>query len=88
VSETSEKDQAKVFPEGYAPSMDVKYDSKERNSLLNAILEASPKDAEINTDIFHVMKKRRSTRRFSSKHVEPQVVSMLQLESHLEWQTF
>ena len=70
MSETSEKDQVKIFPEGYTPSMDVKYDSKERNSLLNAILEASPKDVEINTDIFHVMKKRRSTRRFSSRHVE------------------
>ena len=77
MSETSESDQEKVFPEGYVPSMDLKYDPKERNCLLNAILQAAPKDAEINTDIFHVMETRRSTRKFSSKHVEASKVDEL-----------
>ena len=77
MSKTSEKDQTKIYPEGYIPSMDVKYNSNERNSLLNAILQKAPKVTEINTDIFHVMEQRRSTRKFSSKHVEASKVDEL-----------
>ena len=41
-----------------------------RNQLLNAILQAAPSGEIIDTDIFAVMAKRRSTRRFQDTPVE------------------
>ena len=70
-------DQVKIYPQEYVPASEFKVDAKVRNSLLNAILDAAPEETGIDKDIFQVMAKRRSTRKFSSKRVEPSLVDEL-----------
>jgi len=59
-----------VFPKGYAPQVSPDdYDPGIPNQLLDFILRSEPAE-KIDTDLFAVMKKRRSTRKFSDKPVE------------------
>ena len=59
----------KVWPKGYAPSDENIKDFDVRNDLIGNILKESPKK-KFNTELFSVMSKRRSTRKFSSNPVE------------------
>ena len=59
----------KIYPSGYEPSIKSQSDGNVRNQLLFEILKTSPTEF-INTDLFTVMSKRRSTRKFSDKIVE------------------
>ncbi len=77
MSSPSEKDQLKIYPQEYVPSTEFKVDAKVRNCLLNAILDAAPEETDVDRDIFQVMAKRRSTRKFSPKRVEPSKVDEL-----------
>lgn len=52
----------------YTPSQKIPEDVK--NKLLSAILTAETKEVQLDTDLFHVMATRRSTRKFSQKEVE------------------
>lgn len=58
----------KIYPTGYEPK-ETNTDVNVRNQLLSEILKSSPTEF-INTDLFTVMSKRRSTRKFSDKIVE------------------
>jgi len=60
----------KIYPKGYEPEVNIKDDDPLRNRLLNAILLPAAQDPELDTDIFHVMALRRSTRKFDSRPVE------------------
>lgn len=59
----------KIYPAGYEPTVEIKEDGQIRNQLLNEILKSSPTEA-VNTDLFSVIAKRRSTRKFSDRIVE------------------
>ncbi len=59
----------KVYPTGYEPTVEIKEDGQIRNQLLNEILRSAPTEI-VNTDLFSVMAKRRSTRKFSDRIVE------------------
>ncbi len=65
----SKENPEKIYPSGYEPSIKNQNDSNVRNQLLFEILKTSPTEF-INTDLFTVMSKRRSTRKFSDKIVE------------------
>ena len=67
----SKKDD-KIYPVGYSPPHDTQEDSTTRDDLLNIILgdHSKEKIENIDTDIFEVMTKRRSTRKFDSKNIE------------------
>jgi len=56
----------KTYPLGYAPTAT---DPNVRNQLIDFILKSGPSEV-IDTDLFAVMAKRRSTRKFSDKPVE------------------
>ena len=60
-----------IYPKDYSPVHEVS-DSQTRNALLNVILgDHSKEEAEsLDTDIFEVMGRRRSTRAFEAKQVE------------------
>lgn len=58
----------KIYPSGYEPK-EANTDVNVRNQLLNEILKSSPTEF-INTDLFTVMSKRRSTRKFTDRIVE------------------
>ncbi|TAK22799.1 MAG: nitroreductase [Nitrosarchaeum sp.] len=58
----------KIYPSGYEPK-ETNTDVNVRNQLLNEILKSSPTEF-INTDLFTVMSKRRSTRKFTDRIVE------------------
>ena len=60
----------KIYPLGYEPqeTPDV-VDDTVRNNLLDFILKSGPTEV-VDTDLFAVMAKRRSTRKFSDKPVE------------------
>ena len=62
----------KIYPIGYSPPHDTLDDSNTRNDLLNIILgdHSKEKVENLNTDIFEVMTKRRSTRKFAPKNIE------------------
>ena len=63
----SEKNDKLLYPLGYEP--EIKPDSsdpKVRNQLIDFILKSGPSEL-IDTDLFAVMAKRRSTRKFSNK---------------------
>ena len=66
----SEKKGEKIYPQGYEPviSSETSNDST-RNQLLDLILQSGPSEV-VDTDLFAVMAKRRSTRKFSDKPVE------------------
>ncbi len=65
-----------IYPEGYEPQETPEStDDDVRNQLLDFILHSGPTGPlvpaeEIDTDLFAVMAKRRSTRKFSDKPVE------------------
>ncbi len=66
----SEKKEEKIFPLGYEPSdIPVSDNPNVRNQLLDFILQSGPTEV-VDTDLFAVMAKRRSTRKFSDKPVE------------------
>ncbi len=66
----SEKKGEKIYPLGYEPQdIPESSDSSVRNQLLDFILQSGPTEI-IDTDLFAVMAKRRSTRKFSDKPVE------------------
>lgn len=67
----------KLHPKGYEPKITIKEDSNTRNQLLNAILKPSPVTESVDTDIFAVMAKRRSTRKFSDKIVETEKIDKI-----------
>ena len=76
MAETSEKTE-KIYPEGYTPCEDVNTeDPNVRNQLLHLIMSSTAEDV-IDTDLFAVMEKRRSTRQFLDKRVEPSKVDKL-----------
>jgi len=61
----------KIYPEGYEPKETPESsDPNVRNQLLDFIMQSAPTEAVIDTDLFAVMAKRRSTRKFSDKPVE------------------
>jgi len=60
---------AKVWPKGYTPSIENVQDFDVRNDVIGNILKESPKK-KYNTELFSVMAKRRSTRKFSTNPVE------------------
>jgi len=67
---SSEEKPEKIYPAGYEPAHDVKKaDPNIRNQLLDVIFKAAPEET-IDTDLFAVMSKRRSTRKFTDKIVE------------------
>jgi len=72
-AESSEK----LYPEGYEPNITIKEDPNTRNQLLNEILKPSPVTESIDTDLFAVMAKRRSTRKFSDKIVETEKIDKI-----------
>ena len=59
----------KVWPKGYIETNENIQDFDVRNDLIGNILKESPKK-KFNTELFTVMAKRRSTRKFSSTPVE------------------
>ncbi|MGI9567860.1 MAG: nitroreductase family protein [Nitrosopumilus sp.] len=66
----SDNSEEKIYPLGYEPeTIPEKPDSSVRNQLLDFILTSGPSEI-IDTDLFAVMAKRRSTRKFSDKPVE------------------
>jgi nitroreductase len=66
----SKKQGEKIYPLGYEPEIiPDSSDSKIGNQLLDFILKSGPSEV-IDTDLFAVMAKRRSTRKFSDKPVE------------------
>ncbi|MFQ5573609.1 MAG: nitroreductase, partial [Nitrosopumilaceae archaeon] len=74
MDETSEKKEEVIYPEDYAPTVDIPIpDPKARNQLLHLILSSAPEEI-VDTDLFAVMEKRRSTRKFLDKWVAPSKV--------------
>ena len=61
-----------VYPEGYTPPPGNQENVETRKSLLNVILGDHSKEIseDLDTDLFEVMKRRRSTRKFDPKPVE------------------
>ena len=61
-----------VYPEGYEPAKEDVKSVETRKSLLNAILGDHSKEIseDLDTDLFEVMKRRRSTRKFDPKPIE------------------
>ena len=60
----------KIYPQGYEPEITLdSSDDDTRNQLLDFILKSGPTEV-VDTDLFTVMAKRRSTRKFSDKPVE------------------
>lgn len=66
----SEKNDERTFPLGYeSQNIPVPDNPNIRNQLLDFILQSGPTEV-VDTDLFAVMAKRRSTRKFSDKPVE------------------
>ncbi len=66
----SENEGEKIYPLGYEPQeTPATADNDVRNQLLDFILKSGPTEI-VDTDLFAVMAKRRSTRKFSDKPVE------------------
>ena len=61
-----------VYPTGYEPTNQDDKSIETRKSLLNAILGDHSKEIseDLDTDLFEVMKRRRSTRKFDTKTIE------------------
>ena len=72
----SEKKIEKIYPAGYEPKIEIKEDPNVRNQLLDQILKPTPTEF-VNTDLFTVMSKRRSTRKFSDKIVETEKIDKI-----------
>ena len=65
----SEKKEEKIYPQGYEPEITPDVPDDTRNQLLDFILRSGPSEV-VDTDLFAVMAKRRSTRKFSDQPVE------------------
>jgi len=65
----SEKKEEKIYPQGYEPEITSDVPDDTRNQLLDFILRSGPSEV-VDTDLFAVMAKRRSTRKFSDQPVE------------------
>ena len=64
------KDTKDTYPQGYEPQdVPVSDDPNVKNQILDFILHSAPTEV-VDTDLFAVMAKRRSTRKFSDKPVE------------------
>lgn len=61
-----------VYPSGYKPTYEDTNTIETRQNLLNVILGDHSKEIseDLDTDLFEVMKRRRSTRKFEAKEVE------------------
>lgn len=70
------EDREVIYPSGYEPEQTVQRDPTIRNQLLDAILSSSPTEI-VDTDIFAVMAKRRSTRKFQDRPVEASKVDKI-----------
>jgi len=67
---SSENNGEKIYPLGYEPEIKPDtVDDNVRNNLLDFILKSGPTEV-VDTDLFAVMSKRRSTRKFLDKPVE------------------
>lgn len=67
----------KIYPLGYEPqTTPAKTDPNVRNQLLDFILQSGPLKV-VDTDLFAVMAKRRSTRKFSTKSVETEKIDKI-----------
>lgn len=71
-----EKKIEKIYPAGYEPKIEIKEDPSVRNQLLDQILQVTPSEF-VDTDLFTVMSKRRSTRKFSDKIVETEKIDKI-----------
>ena len=65
----SEPKGEKIYPQGYEPEITPNTTDDTRNQLLDFILKSGPTEV-VDTDLFAVMAKRRSTRKFLDKPVE------------------
>lgn len=75
--DTMEERQEKIYPLGYEPAESPGDEDPEvRNQLLNFILQSGPTEV-VDTDLFAVMAKRRSTRKFADRPVEPEKVDKI-----------
>ena len=72
----SEENAEKIYPAGYEPKVEINEKPGVRNQLLDAILKSSPTEV-VDTDLFAVMAKRRSTRKFSDKIVETEKIDKI-----------
>lgn len=72
----SEEKAEKIYPAGYEPKVEINEKPGVRNQLLDAILKSSPTEV-VDTDLFAVMAKRRSTRKFSDKIVETEKIDKI-----------
>lgn len=73
----SENSGEKIYPLGYEPQVTPeKTDPDVRNQLLDFILQSGPSEV-VDTDLFAVMAKRRSTRKFSTKPVETEKIDKI-----------
>lgn len=66
----------KIYPKGYEPKVEIKESPGIRNQLLDAILKSTP-DEIVDTDLFAVMAKRRSTRKFTNRIVETEKIDKI-----------
>lgn len=72
-----ENSEEKIYPLGYEPqATPEKTDPDIRNQLLDFILQSGPSEV-VDTDLFAVMAKRRSTRKFSTKPVETEKIDKI-----------
>jgi len=71
-----EDEREKIYPLGYEPVQKVRDDPGVRNQLLDAILQSAPTEV-VDTDLFAVMARRRSTRRFRDRPVEASKVDKI-----------
>lgn len=73
----SKNSEEKIYPLGYEPqTTPAKSDPDVRNQLLDFILQSGPSEV-VDTDLFAVMAKRRSTRKFSTKPVETEKIDKI-----------
>lgn len=73
----SENNKERIYPLGYEPKETLtKSDPNVQNQLLNFILQSGPTQV-VDTDLFAVMAKRRSTRKFSTKIVETEKIDKI-----------
>ena len=69
--------ETRIYPLGHEPKIPTQDDKDIRNKLLNIILASNVTEAVIDTDLFTVMAKRRSTRKFLDKHVDASKVDKI-----------
>jgi len=86
VCNDSKKIGDKIYPQGYEPQETPESpDHDIRNQLLDFILHSGPSEV-VDTDLFAVMAKRRSTRKFSDKPVETTKIDKIIVPEIIETQ--